>query len=232
MSEARRLSLTPAHIKKIHRVIPDLGPPPGREPMTDAEHWALTDELLAAPHGQGDIWVFAYGSLIWKPECATCEQRHARLKGWHRSFCIKLTAFRGTLEQPGLMMGLEAGGEVEGVIQRIAADGKREAVFRLVKREVPYRPPGQPPTWVEVESQGQRQMAFAFILRPNQSLFYQPGLSLDEKAEILASACGFGGTGAEYLMHTVQHLEDLGIHDPYLWALQERVAEKIAQRHF
>ena len=53
------------------------------------------------------------------------------------------------------------------------------------------------------------------------------GLSIEDTAAALAKACGHWGTGAEYLLNTVQHLEALGIHDRFLWRLQQRVAEKI-----
>lgn len=227
---ARTLTLTPQLVAKVHRQVPDPGADVDFVYASDQQIAQTRDELLARVAPDEDIWLFAFGSLIWRPECPTVEQRPALLKGWHRSFCMVIESHRGSREQPGLMMALEEGGEVLGVIQRVAASDKKAGLEALLRRENPDWPPTQPARWLEVESQGEKVWAISFAMNPASGA-YAGNLSLEQKAEMLSCACGHWGSGAEYLMNTVSHLEKLGIHDPYLWDLQERVAKKIAERH-
>ena len=96
-------------------------------------------------------------------------------------------------------------------------------------REMTVRPPGNCPTWIEVEVEGRVCRAIAFTANP-ESQNYAGILSPEEVAACLAEACGHWGTGAEYLLQTITALEREGIHDPPLWELQERVAELIEAR--
>ena len=228
MSGRAAMALTPELVARVHRDVPD----PGhsvmkKEPMTDTDYRALTDSLLAAREPGEDVWLFAYGSLIWKPACNVDGQRSAHLHGWHRKFCLQLVRFRGTPDCPGLMMGLDRGGSCRGVVQRLPAADAAARVELLLRREISVKPPANCPRWVPVTSEGKRMTALAFTV-DHKSGNYAGDHSLEETAAILARACGHWGSGAEYLMHTVAHLEDLGIHDRYLWKLQARVAELIA----
>src|ERR1700741_1259287 len=90
-----------------HGAAPGAGPASRR--CADPDYEAAADRLLAdAP--PGPLWVFAYGSLIWKPAIETVEHLRATAPGWHRAFSLKLTRWRGSPTQPGLMMGLRRGG--------------------------------------------------------------------------------------------------------------------------
>ena len=84
---------------------------------------------------EGDLWVFGYGSLIWKPGFAFLEQKRARLIGEHRSLCIYSMVHRGTPEKPGLVLGLDRGGACQGVAFRIAANERKATVAYLRERE-------------------------------------------------------------------------------------------------
>jgi glutathione-specific gamma-glutamylcyclotransferase len=55
------------------------------------------------------------------------------------------------------------------------------------------------------------------------------GLAIDDIAEVLCKAAGHWGSGAEYLMQTVDQLERLGIRDANLWRLQQVVANKLVR---
>lgn len=220
------MSLTPDLVARVHREVPDPGIMFGLEPMREADYDQWVDKLLAGHPRDADLWLFAYGSLIWKPACEVGGQRRALLRGWRRSFCIRLTRFRGTAEFPGLMMALDRGGACIGAAQRLPAKVKRERLGLLLRREVSVKPPTNRPRWVTIEGDDERWRAIAFAAdrsRPN----YVREQSHEETARILARAVGHWGTGAEYLMQTVIHLEQLGIHDPYLWKLQEMVAARI-----
>ena len=87
---------------------------------SDADHDGAVGDILAGKPDNGEVWIFAYGSLIWKPAFDFVEQRIGHLHGWHRSFCLGWDRrFRGSTERPGLMMALDRGGECEGVAYRL-----------------------------------------------------------------------------------------------------------------
>ena len=97
------MTLTEELVACCERHEPDPGPQPGSRYFTDAEYEAAAAKLIEqAP--PGPLWVFAYGSLIWKPAIETTDHRHAVAHGWHRAFCLKLTRWRGSPVQPGLMI--------------------------------------------------------------------------------------------------------------------------------
>jgi glutathione-specific gamma-glutamylcyclotransferase len=227
MAADRRMALTPELVACVHRVVADAGPRPGTGPLIDEDYDRLTDELLASPHANDGVALFAYGSLIWKPACAIEGHQVAILYGWRRAFCLRLSRYRGTLEYPGLMMALDRGGCCRGVLQQLGAAQARASLGQVLRREMSVRPFTNTPRWVMAEAEGARRPAIAFVMDRTSSI-YVDDLPLEETAEILARACGHIGSCAEYLLHTVAHLEALGIHDRYLWKLQELVAEKIS----
>jgi glutathione-specific gamma-glutamylcyclotransferase len=226
MSRRREMSLTADLVALVHRQVPDPGTPRGFQPLTDEDYDRRRADLLAS-HSKGeDLWLFAYGSLIWKPACEVDGQRRALLRGWHRKFCLRLMRFRGSPDCPGLMMALDRGGSCRGVAQRIPAMHVEERLDRLLRRETSVKPVSNVPRWVSIETDTGKQRAIAFAIDRKGATYSGPH-TLEETADILAKACGHWGSGAEYLMHTVAHLEDLGIHDRYLWKLQELVAQRI-----
>lgn len=220
------MDLTPELVARVHRVVEDAGPQPDFTYLTDSDHHALVDGLLVSrPEGE-HMWLFAYGSLIWKPEVEHLEERLGTARGWHRAFCIKLTRWRGTIEKPGLMMGLDRGGECKGVLYRL--DGlARTNIEKLVRREMSFKPPTNMPRWIKVETDEGTVRALAFTTNRNGAA-YAGKVSLEEAALLLAEACGHLGSCAEYLYNTVSHLEARGIRDRNLWTLQRLVAERIA----
>jgi cation transport protein ChaC len=226
MSRRHEMSLTADLIALVHRHIEDPGPPPGFEPLTDRDHEERRAGLLASHPRGDDLWLFAYGSLIWKPACEVDGQCKALVRGWHRQFCLRLLRYRGSPDCPGLMMALDVGGSCRGVAQRIPAKHVEERLDQLLRRETSVKPASNVPRWVTIETGTGKRPAVAFTIN-RKGPTYAGRHSLEQTADILARACGHWGSGAEYLMHTVAHLEDLGIHDRYLWRLQELVAERI-----
>src|SRR4030095_8156594 len=139
---ARKLRLTPELVALIARKVEDGGPAPGVVVHNDADYEASLQALLAAGSWQGeDVWVFAYGSLLWNPAFEVTEQSAAVLPGWHRAFCIRLTRFRGTPEQPGLMMSLTPGGSCRGALLRIPGASVESDLRKLWRREMTVKPP-------------------------------------------------------------------------------------------
>src|SRR5215207_2102763 len=105
------MALTPDLVARVHRDIEDPGPEPALNYHTDEDYGALVAGLMRSRPATPHMWLFAYGSLIWKPEIEHVESRQGTARGWHRAFCFRVTRFRGTKEQPGLMMSLDRGGQ-------------------------------------------------------------------------------------------------------------------------
>ena len=222
----RRMALTADLIARVARVVEDAGPSPGAVYLTDEDYESAVRDMLAqAP--PGDVWLFGYGSLLWKPAFEYAERRMATVRGWHRSFCIRVARFRGTRELPGLMMALDRGGQCRGMVFRIPADQAAASLDTLFRRELVVKPPGTPPRWLTAQTDAGPLRAIGFVV-DRRSRFYSGGLAPEAVADVVARAAGHWGSCAEYLHNTVLHLEECGIHDRNLWRLQALVAERIA----
>jgi glutathione-specific gamma-glutamylcyclotransferase len=227
MNEAPRL--TEAHVRLVHREIADTGPDPAQQHFSEEDYAQHLEEFLEA-RPEGPVQVFSYGSLIWRPAFSPVRVIRATAIDWHRSFCLHMVRWRGDRNWPGLMMQIDRGGHCEGVVQEIAADGEIETLLALWRREMTVKPPGNMPRWIDVGIDGRDGRAIAFTANP-ESPNYAGGLSIETIAKRIAFACGHWGSNAEYLRQTVTALERHGIHDTYLWDLQERVAKAIEERH-
>jgi cation transport protein ChaC len=223
------MTLTPELVALCHRVEVATPHDPSLELLTDEDFGDMA-RRLADRHEGADLWVFAYGSLIWKPEFETVESRRATAFGWHRSFCLVLESWRGTPQQPGLMMALERGGRCDGVAYRLPPGDTAQRIERLLRREMTYRENATAVRWVKVMTAEGPVETLGFWIGPTGQRIASK-LPLGEVAWILARACGHIGSGAEYLYNTVLHLEELGIRDRNLWTLQKLVAEEIVGIH-
>lgn len=224
----RKPALTPDHIARIHRAIEDGGPTPGLAQQTESDYDDWVRRILAShPAPDEPTRLFAYGSLIWKPEIDHVSGQAGTARGWHRSFCLRIPRFRGTPERPGLMMALDRGGQCRGVLYELPPDNLDQQFGKLFRREFTIKPVSNMPRWIKARTaDGGTVPALAFVVN-RASPIYAGRLAPAEVAEVLASACGHWGTGAEYLLNTVTHLEELGIHDSALWRLQQLVADRI-----
>ena len=117
-------------------------PTPDRVPMTDEDFAAAVAQIIQAAW-PGPVWVFGYGSLLWNPGFDFEERRPARLRGWHRAFCMQLFRFRGSPEQPGLMLALDHGGSCKGEVFRIAGQRRAAGTRQAGAPRSPLSPPGQ-----------------------------------------------------------------------------------------
>ena len=221
----RQMALTRELVAQAARPVGDPGPSPGSVYMTDEDYEeAVRDILARAP--ADEVWVFAYGSLLWKPACETAESRRALVRGWHRSFCFRVARFRGTRERPGLMMALDRGGQCHGMILRLPANQVSASLRLLFRREMMVKPAVNLPRWLTVDTSDGPVRAIGFVVN-RESPHYTGRLGPTEAAAIMSTAAGHWGSCAEYLRETVAHLEELGIRDRNLWQLQALVAERI-----
>jgi cation transport protein ChaC len=160
---------------------------------------------------------------MWNPGFPYSESRHAVLPGFHRSFCIRSTIYRGTPEKPGLVLGIDEGGECNGMAFRVDAAHREEVFAYLFEREM--RSYVYTPTWVTIEIDGRAAPALTFIVkRDHRSFCSMPD---DEMVRIIASSAGANGSNYEYLENTVQALHALGVPDAALDRLHDRVAAQL-----
>jgi cation transport protein ChaC len=195
----------------------------------------LSDEALEASlqetlwrHTPGaDLWLFGYGSLVWNPSVRYLERWPAKLHGYHRCFCLWSRINRGTPERPGLALGLDAGGCCRGVVFRIPGAEVRTELRVLWRREMLMG--SYQPRWVTVRRGDDRLTALTFVINRAAS-GYTGHLSENEVAATLAGAEGLYGTGADYLLRTVEGLSHCGIPDHRLERLRDLVLERMSSR--
>lgn len=165
---------------------------------------------------RGDLWVFGYGSLMWKPGFEYLERRIARLDGFARRFTLASRHYRGTPEKPGLVLGLDwaPGASCTGVAFRVCPTRDREVRDYLVERELvsyAYFETRYPLTCAD----GARIEALCYVVDRSHPQ-YAGGLTVDQQAAIIARAVGPSGPNLEYLENTLAHLRELNIPDPGL----------------
>jgi cation transport protein ChaC len=172
-----------------------------------------------------ELWVFGYGSLMWRPGFAFVERSPATLQGRRRCFCIYSVHHRGTYERPGLVLGLAPGGSVRGMAYRVAPEGWADVYAYLVEREQPTE------TYVEarrtVRLADGRQVEAMVFLSDGGHPQWAGALSLERQAELIAGAIGLSGRNVDYLRDLVEHLGQEGVHDRAMQALLELVEARI-----
>lgn len=220
-----RARLTPELVALCERQEPRQGPEPGLVYFTDEDYQTAATRLLDEAAG-GAVWIFAYGSLLWRPAFEIGEMRLAKAHGWRRDFCMEIKRWRGSPEHPGLMMALRPGGACEGVVMRLPQDDRHAQLVRLLKREVDVDEDLRSVRWIEVDTDHGKMQALACWADPVMSrMFVEKPIA--EQARMLARACGFGGSGAAYLHRTVTSIAERGLVDEYLTTLDALVAQEI-----
>ena len=168
------------------------------------------------------LWVFGYGSLLWNPGFPVAEQRHARLADYARSFCMRSIHHRGTPEMPGLVLALDEhpGSVCEGLALRAEPGTEDATIAYLRERELISSAYLERILPVDL-TDGTRVQAVAYVIDPDHDQYCT--LTLDQQATIIARAHGGRGPNPDYLYNTARHLSELGIPDPELDWLVERV---------
>jgi cation transport protein ChaC len=166
-------------------------------------------------------WVFGYGSLMWNPGFPHLERRPATLTGYHRAFCVYSHHYRGTPERPGLVLGLDEGGQCRGVAFRVAPEAWDGVVRYLDERELigyAYTPVQVP----IVFDGGSRAMAHTYIADRGHPQFAGKLASADS-ARLIAAAAGKAGSNRDYAVNLINELEAHGFPDVHLHELLEIV---------
>jgi cation transport protein ChaC len=188
--------------------------------VPEKEFIASLERILADWNPAQDAWVFCYGSLIWNPLFHHDMRENVTVHGFHRSFCLRSRHGRGSVEQPGLMLGLDFGGCCNGVALRIPAAEVRHELMLVWRREMAIG--SYAPRWIPARAGGKKLRAIAFVVN-HAHPHYAGKLPVDTVVKTLATAKGRFGTGADYLYQTVDCLAKHGIRDSYLTRLRDQV---------
>lgn len=173
------------------------------------------------------MWVFGYGSLLWNPGFEPAESVMGLLGDYHRSFCMLSIHHRGTVERPGLVLALDeqAGATCAGVAFRAADEDAPRVLADLRERELISSAYVERHVDISL-SDGRVVSALAYIVDRGHAQYC--AFDLEEQAHRIAGAVGDRGPNPEYLENTARHLHELGIADPDLDWLWERVKTLLA----
>jgi glutathione-specific gamma-glutamylcyclotransferase len=179
---------------------------------------------LDPAHGTDDLWVFAYGSLMWRPDFPFLQKIEARLVGAHRALCVYSFVHRGTPERPGLVLGLDHGGICRGIAYRVSGADRAKTVAYLRAREQVtsvYRE-AMRAIWLE-EDPRRRVRALCYMVDRGH-VQYAGRLSLEQQLHHVRQGHGHSGANRDYVIATVRALEQLGYRETDLHLLAERLS--------
>lgn len=171
--------------------------------------------------GSEDLWIFGYGSLMWRPEFAFVEQQVALLRGYHRALCVYSHVHRGTRDRPGLVLGLKRGGSCKGIAFRVAPDRAEDTLSYLRAREQVTA------VYLEMRlratlADGRRVNTVCYVADRRHEQ-YAGSLDRAELVRLVTQGVGVSGSNPEYVRNTQCHLRELGIRDATLEWLMERL---------
>ena len=167
----------------------------------------------------GDLWVFGYGSLMWRPGFAYLERVSARLIGLHRALCVFSFVHRGTPERPGLVLGLDLGGMCRGIAFRVAAAAREETIAYLRAREQVTSVYRETTRRIELEDAARRQVNALCYIVDRGHVQYAGRLSLAEQLRHVREGHGRSGNNRDYVLATVKSIEAQGFRDAQLHQL-------------
>lgn len=188
--------------------------------MSEEDRIASRAAMVASAPDPDNIWVFAYGSLMWNPAFHFAESTQATLYGYHRAFCLKTEIGRGNPDAPGLLLGLDRGGCCKGLAYRVHRDQVCEELDIIWSREMVADT--YTPRWVTLNCATGKIPAIGFVMERHNERYIN-GLSLNASAVMIAKASGALGPCSEYLENTVMALDEIGIGDGPLHRLLDEV---------
>ena len=193
----------------------------------DAYYNVIDQELIESRRVKltpgAELRVFGYGSLMWRPDFPYIDIVPATLHGYHRAFCIRSTHYRGTRENPGLVLGLDRGGMCHGRMFRVKPEHAAEVAEKLHQREMVtgvYEP-----RWLKVRLEDDRIATALAYVADRKHPQYAGKLEIPEIARRIRLAIGRTGSNVEYLRNTVLHLEEMGIHEGVLHQVLRQVEQ-------
>ncbi len=180
-----------------------------------------------------DLWVFGYGSLMWRPGFEFVEQTPARLVGAHRALCVYSFDHRGTPERPGLVLGLDRGGACRGIAFRVAKGRSAATIAYLREREQTTHVYHEVMRSVWLEGGTRRRVSALTYVVDRGHRQYAGRLSLQDQLRYVRQGHGRSGDNLAYVLSTVASIEAQGLRDAPLHQLaallhrEGEVAERI-----
>jgi glutathione-specific gamma-glutamylcyclotransferase len=181
---------------------------------------SMLERVLQEWGGHEDLWIFGYGSLIWRPDFEFAERRPAKVYGWHRALKMWSRINRGTPECPGLVFGMLSGGCCQGMVFRVPHHSGRDVLTQLWSREMALAV--YDPRWLVCQTSHGPIRALAFTLS-RKSPSHTGVLTEDEYRSIFAQAAGIYGTTRDYAHRTLEELQLHNIRDRGLERLLKRI---------
>jgi glutathione-specific gamma-glutamylcyclotransferase len=176
---------------------------------------------VCSPAKIEELWVFGYGSLMWRPGFEHLERVPARLTGLHRGLCVYSFIHRGTPERPGLVLGLDLGGACRGIAYRVAA-ARREATFKYLREReqgtMVYR---ETMRQITLATRPARAVAALVYVVDRSHPQYAGRLDLERQLHLVRQGHGRSGANLDYVLATVAEIEAQGCRDAGLHRLAE-----------
>jgi glutathione-specific gamma-glutamylcyclotransferase len=168
---------------------------------------------------EGDLWVFGYGSLMWRPGFDYLEKVPARLIGEHRALCVYSFDHRGTPERPGLVLGLDRGGACRGIAYRVAASLRGDTIAYLRGREQTTNVYREVMRSVWLDNEPRERISALTYVADRGHVQYAGRLPLAEQLRIVQQGHGRSGNNRDYVLSTVKAIEAEGFRDAPLHQL-------------
>jgi cation transport protein ChaC len=191
------------------------------------DDWRYSDAQIDAAHraflqshGDQDLWVFGYASLMWDPGFRFVEVRRAKLYGYARRFCLFDILLRGSPDEPGLMAALSEGDGCHGLAFRIARTQLFEESAFFWWREL--LGPVYKPMVVKLATTHGDISALTVVADP-ASEWIRTDLSQEQQVHMIATGKGFGGTSLHYIENIAAQFAAIGMEDEELNNLLAKV---------
>jgi len=178
---------------------------------------------LSQTSSSDDLWVFGYGSLMWRPGFPYLERVPARLIGLHRALCVYSHVHRGTPEKPGLVLGLDRGGACRGIAYRVAAADRDATVSYLREREQVTSVYLEAVRRITLATTPRRDVTALTYVVDRGHAQYAGRLDLDRQVHLVRQGHGRSGANRDYVLSTVSEIEAQGCRDSDLHAIAERL---------
>ena len=175
--------------------------------------------------GKGDLWVFGYGSLMWRPGFPYIEKIPARLIGEHRALCVYSFDHRGTPEKPGLVLGLDRGGACRGIAFRVAAELRTATIEYLRAREQTTHVYREVMRSVWLGNEARERVSALTYVADRSHVQYAGRLPLNQQLRVVRQGHGRSGNNRDYVLATVKAIEAEGFRDEQLHRLAAMLHE-------
>lgn len=178
---------------------------------------------MSTTPADSEHWVFAYGSLMWRPGFDAAERRLARIEGYHRALCVYSHVHRGTREKPGLVLGLDQGASCQGVAYRVATPAWEGVLAYLRERELVTHVYHEVLAPVVLDD-GRHVAALTYVVDPAHPQ-YAARLDRETALRFVRQGVGQSGPNVDYVCSTFDHLVEIGVEDPDLGWIAARLRE-------